>query len=205
MLTVTVNPTSNDLTTASTAQRELSLGQDDLTGLAELITQASFLVASHCSRWHATGHEFGEQTVRQTERLTRPLWSIKLERDLNPAITSITEDGTALTAADYELEGERLYRLDAEGDRTCWPATRIVITYTTGFDLVPGLPPDIERACLLVLQQIIATRTRDPMVRSESVDGVVAISYLDPRAGSEGVGPIAADLLKPWKRKDIIP
>lgn len=201
MLAVTVAPTSTALTTSAAAQRELQLGQSDLDSIAEVIEAASRACAAWCSRDHDTGHEFAAQTVRQTERLLRPVQHIRLDRDLNPAVSSITEDGVALTASDWELDGTILYRLSADA-RTWWPTCTLVITYTTGYSLPASVPRDLERACLHVMAGWMSARGRDPLVRSESVDAVVSMSYLDPRAGMEGIPPQAAGLLTPW-RKDL--
>ena len=196
MLTVTVVPTSLDLTDLTTAQRELALSQADLDGVAALITQASDIVATWCGRQQDSGHEFAAQTVRQTERLTAAAECIILDRDINPAITSVVEGADTLDAADYERDGARLFRLD-DDERIDWPAEKIIVTYTTGYTLLSGLPRAIERATLIVLQQLVASRTRESQVRSESVDGVVAVSYFGER---ESVPQEARDLLAPFRR-----
>lgn len=195
MLTVTTAPTTTDLTDLTTAQRELQLSQADLDGVAALITQASDIVASWCSRQHDTGHEFAAQTVRQTERLAASAGCIILDRDLNPAITSIVEGADTLTGTDYERDGSLLYRLD-DDERIAWPAEKIVITYTTGYALLAGLPRDIERATLLVLQHLISARGENPMERRYD-NGLLSVLYVDPVGG---IPPAAAGLLAPWRR-----
>ena len=196
MLTVTVVPTSLDLTDLTTAQRELKLSQADLEGAAALITEASAIVASWCGRQHDTGHEFAAQTVEQIEEDACGD-SILLDRDINPAITSVVEDGVTLTPdTDFRRDGSRLQRRSG-GRRTAWCAAEVVITYTTGYTLLAGLPREIERATKIVLQQLFASRTRESQVRSESVDGVVAVTYFGER---ESVPQEAQDLLKPFRR-----
>ena len=197
MLTVTVAPTTSDLTTTTVATRELKLGQADQNGLGELITQASAIVAAWCGRQPqgTTYSEFGAQTVRQQERLVEPAECIILDRDLNPAITSVVEGADTLTGSDYELDGSLLYRLE-DDERTSWPAEKIVITYTTGWTLLAGLPPSIERAALIVVAQLVAARGENPMERRFD-NGLVSVSYSDTDGG---IPPAAAGLLAPWRR-----
>ena len=195
MLTVLTPSPTSDLTIAATAARELQLlRQEELDGLGELIGQAS----ATCAGWCGRPEGFGRATVRQTERITTPRNSIILDRDLAPAITSITVDGVALAAADWELDGALLYRLSGDA-RIRWERGVVVVTYAAGFALLADLPPEIERACLLVLAAIHAGRGRDPMQRTEN-NGLVAVSFLDPRPGMESIPPAAAALLSPWRR-----
>lgn len=199
MLTVITPPASSDLTTLETAVRELALTQEaDLTGLEALIRQASAMCGRYCGR----SEGFGRATVRQTERLTRVAHCIILERDLAPTITGITEGGVALAGTDYELDGSLLYRL-AGDRRTTWQPVSVVVTYEAGYSLPASVPGDLERACLLLMQGMFSARGRDPLVRSESADGVGSVSYLDPRAGAEALPPQVAGLLSSWLRVAI--
>jgi hypothetical protein len=194
MITVITPPTTNDLTIAATATRELGLATAP-AGLAELIAQASAICALHCNRPEG----FGAATVRQTERLTCSQHVLVLERDVNPAITGVSVDGVALAGTDYERDGALLYRLSGNF-RIAWPAGVVVVDYTAGYVNLTDLPHDIEAACLLVIAQIHGRRGRDPMLRSEAAEGVGSVSYLDPRTGSEAMPPQAAALLAPYRR-----
>lgn len=199
MLTVITPPASSDLTTVETAVRELALTQEaDLGGLDALIRQASAICARYCGR----SEGFGRATVRQTDRLSRAADCIILERDLAPSIASITEGGVALAGTDYELDGSLLYRL-AGDRRTTWQPAVVVVTYDAGYSLPASVPGDLERACLLLMQGMFSARGRDPLVRSESADGVGSVSYLDPRAGAEALPPQVAGLLSSWLRVAI--
>jgi hypothetical protein len=196
MITVITPPTSNDLTTVAAAQRELQLPVSESTPVIEaLIRQASIMCARYCGR--AEG--FGRATVRQTERLTRGAACIILERDIAPAVAAVTEAGVTLAATDYELDGSLLYRLSGD-HRASWSPATVVVTYAAGLTLPGSVDGDLERACLATMQALYSARGRDPMLRSESADGVGSMSYLDPRAGAEAVPPIAAGLLAPWLR-----
>jgi hypothetical protein len=196
MITVTTPPTTNMLTVLATAARELAIS-DATAGLQELIGQASDACARYCGR--AEG--FGRATVVQTERDVNAA-CIVMERDINPAITSVVEEGTTLAAADYELDGSLLYRL-TDDSRKPWDAAKVVITYAAGYVLLTDTPQDLERACIATLGAIYAGRGRDPRVRSEAADGVGSVSYLDPKAGAEALPVEAAALLGPYRKINL--
>lgn len=192
MLTVLTPPVTGDLTIFATAQRELQLTRpEDVSGLNELIAQASGACANYCCRPEG----FGRATVRQTERLTRWTDCIILDRDLDVAISAVTVDGEALAATDYELDGSLLYRLDADR-RVAWSAGVVEITYQSGYTLLAGLPFDLERACLITLAAIHAGRGGNPMLTRES-NSVTTVAYAETVGG---VPAAAAQLLAPYRR-----
>lgn len=200
MLTVVTPPTTNDLTTIETATRELRLDdhQDNLLGLAELIQKAS----AACAGWCMRPEGFGRATVTQTERLTVSRECIILDRDLNPSITTVVEDGDTLAGSDYEVDDGRLYRLD-DDERIEWPAVKIVITYEAGYldgGELDDLPQEIESACLLTLAAMHQARGENPLVR-RSDNGLLSTS-LAPTNG--GIPDQAAQLLAPFRRWRVL-
>jgi len=191
MITVVTSPTTNALTTVETAQRELRLeGQDDLAGLQELIDKAS----EACAQWCGRPEGFGRSEVTQTVRARNMRGPIILERDLAPAIVSVTLDGEALTADDYESDGALLYRL-VDDERAAWSG-KVVITYEAGFANLTTLPHAIESACLLTLAWMHHLRGENPLERRHD-NGLVSISYMDT---ANGIPPAAAELLGPYRR-----
>ena len=200
MLTIITPAVTGNLTVLATVKAELGItGSADDAYLEAMICQASQMLATFCGR-----RTFGLERVRQTERLNTSPEVIILDRDLNVGLVSVTEDGEALTAADYELDGSLLYRLDG-AERVRWTAGTVVqITYDTGWQLLTdeagvGLPHDLERACLEVIKAGYYARGRDPMLRSESVEGIGSSSYMDPRGGSHGLPPQASALAEPYR------
>lgn len=198
MLTVTVEPTTNDLTEISTVQTELRLtDQGDIEAIPDLIRKASAACAAWCGRTEG----FGRATVVQTERLTFARECIILERDLAPTITSVVEGGDTLAGTDYEVDGALLYRLE-DDERTEWPAEKIVITYDAGFldgAELADLPHEIERACLDVAAHMHNMRGNDPAVRRED-NGLSSWSFADL---DRGIPKSAADLLAPYRKFSI--
>ena len=195
MLTVVTPAVTGDLTVLATVKAELGIqGSAEDAYLSSLICQASGMLAAFCGR-----PSFGTERLRQVERLERPRDAILLKRNLQPRVLSVAEDGTVLPTSVYELSGALLYRLEAD-HRVPWVADRkIEITYDSGYDLLTGLPHDLERACLEVIKATYHARARDPLLRSESVEGIGASAWLDPRTGMEALPPQAAALAAPYR------
>ena len=192
MLEILSPAASGDLTTLAIAKRELGVAdaaQD--ARIADLIREASDLVAQWCNR-----SGFGREALRQTERLASPADALVLQRDLGVLVSSVTEDGVALAAADYERGGVLLYRL--RGDvRVPWTARTVVVEYQAGFALPDEAPPALERACLDLLAGLWHGQGRDPAVRNETTEGVGAVGYFEPRADTL---PLALDRLAALER-----
>lgn len=189
MLSILDPATTNDLTILATLKTELGITDTASDAyLADLIRQASDTVTRYCGR--AT---FNRETVQQTERLTCRRECIVLDRDILPAITSVTEGGTALTADEYELDGSLLYRLCGDV-RICWAACKVVIVYAAGYVSLTDVPYDLERAVLITAAAWHSAKGRDPMLRSETTEGVGATSWI-ATAGMAAMPPQAVSIL----------
>lgn len=199
--TVTVAAATRRLATEAALRVELGSPAEPLAArVDDVLDQASAAVESFC------GRSLARETVSEVFR--QDAWSgidaLHLSRRPIVSMTSITEDGTALDAADREFDPESgmVYRLSSD-ERICWTARKITIVYVAGY-LMPDetgttLPYAITRATLMTAAAMFHAIGRDPALRSESVDGVAAASYLDPRAAALGLPPAAADLLMPFR------
>lgn len=195
-LTVVTAATTRDLTILARMKSDLGLtGTDQDAALADVIREASDAIGRECARPEG----FGRETVAETWRLSAAADCLILTRDIRPAITSVVEDGVTLAAADYQLAGSLLYRLDEDAP-TRWTARKVTVTYAAGYALLSDVPYDLERACLDLAATIWAARGRDRTIRSESVDGVASASYLDPAAGKGGMPLVIADAIAPYRR-----
>ncbi len=178
MLTVITPAASHDLTTVAAVKAELALsGSGDDAWLADTITRASATVRRWCNR------VFAAETVRETYRLARPVPELLLSRLPVVTIASVTVDGSTLASTEYETDTEKgvLYHLDSRRRFLCWSADVIEVEYTAGFTL-PGavgrtLPEDVEKAAIALVKAAYFARTRDPLVKSESVEGVGSTAY----------------------------
>lgn len=178
MLTVITPAPAIDLTTVAAVKAELAVsGSGDDAWLADAITRASATIRRWCNR------VFAAETVRETYRLARPVPELLLSRLPVVTIASVTVDGTALPAPVYEADTEKgvLYHLDSRRRFLCWSGDVIDVEYTAGFAL-PGaagrtLPEDVEKAAIALVKAAYFARTRDPLVKSESIEGVGSTAY----------------------------
>jgi hypothetical protein len=208
-LVVTTPAATRDLTTLARLKAELSI-TDSLsdTLLTNIIREASEAIGSYCSRPEG----FGAETVTETfwltdapylDPTTRGQDVLILARDLVPTIASVTEDGTALVAnTAYLLDGSVLCRVFS-GTMRAWTARQVVVAYSAGYALPGSVPNDLQRAALDLCASMWSSRGRDWTIRSEAVDGVGSVSYLDPRAAAVGLPPTISDRLASWRRINV--
>ena len=174
--------------------------------LNALLLQVSDLIASYCRvpQGGTTPPTLKSETIvetfRRNRRLSRGAWPFVTSEDIyNPIalsrypvyiITSVVADGSPLSASDYELtaaEG-RLYFL-AAGTRAAWTAEKIVVTYSGGLDPVPE---DLKLAAIRIVREQISESSRDPLLRSETIEGIGKIDYwVNAASGSAEGLPIA--------------
>jgi hypothetical protein len=205
ILTITTAATTANqrLCTLAAVKAELGIsGTGEDAALDLLRDSASAAIASWC------GRVLAEEVVQQ---LWRPIcWAevLILRRRPVTAISSITEDGVAVAAGDRELDADAgmLWRL-SDDVRFTWRASKIIASYTAGYRVpdqaTPTLPADIQRAAVLTVAAMYRAKGRDPMLRSVNIPDVGAESYLDPRAGMEGIPPQAAGLLAPYREISV--
>lgn len=194
MLTVLTPATTSDLTVLATVKAEMGItDRASDVALAGFIRQASDVVAKFCNR------VFARETVSQTIRLDHRHDVLILKRFPIASITAIVENDVALGPSDYELNGETgvLQRLHSD-TVTFWPRGKVVVTYTSGFDLPRGLPSGIERAAILLVKSYASGGDRDPMVRSETIDGAGSTDYFS--GGATGLPPEVEGLLIPHRK-----
>jgi hypothetical protein len=200
ILTVVTPATKFDLTVLATVKEELGIATLDTTHdaqLARLIHEASIACATYCDL------VFAEEAVAETFRLTCSTDTLLLARRPVSTVTSIAEDGVALAAADYAVDAVKgfLYRLDGDGGLSTWSGSKIVVTYTGGYALLDSLPRDIERACISLIKTMFFQTTRDPLVRSVDVPGVMAETFWVGSIGDNGaLPPNVTALLNPYRR-----
>ncbi|HEV7458228.1 MAG TPA: hypothetical protein VGN96_15765 [Roseococcus sp.] len=154
----------------------------------------------------------GSRTLAR-ETLREDVWPepgthrIRLSRTPVAAVVSVIEAGATLSADDFAIDAPSgvLRRLSADAPR-CWQGAKVVVEYEAGWllpgvasPLAPNLPAEIETAVIEMVKAAREARGRDPMLRSESVQGVGAVSYLDPARGAEDMPPQAAALLAPYR------
>lgn len=172
MLEIVEANTNRDLTTLAAVKAELGDAGVSDDQLQRFITQASDVIAGYCNR------VFAIETVKETFRFSASAADIMLRRYPVTEIVSVTMNGQSVDAALYQIDRETgiMDRLECQGAAAWWSGS-VVVTYKAGFALPDDLPDGIERACITLVKGYAASGDRDPMVRSETSDGVGSTDY----------------------------
>jgi hypothetical protein len=201
-------PASRRLTTVENVRQDLGLPADtplDAQILRHIDAQSG-RAARYCNR------EFGLHAVR--ERIALPPHgrgeSITLSRGPIAQIVSIMMDGRVLDPSQYEADGLSVYMLSA-GTRSAWSGSILHVAYDAGY-VLPGqdtgdapagaepLPADIERAVILLVGAALSTSRRDPMLKSDRVEGIGQRDYYVQGQNAAMPLPEAEEALRPYRR-----
>jgi hypothetical protein len=203
MLTVTTEAESQDLTALGTVKAELGIldGSKD-EPLTTFIHQASAIAARYCNR------VFGQETVTETFRLVGCRPSLSLTRYPVASVSSVIEGPTGSTTTldtdEYEVDADSglLYRL-SDDCRIDWSATKYVVTYAGGYELLADLPQDIERGVIEIVKLLYHAAARDPLVKSESVSDLGSQDFWVGGFGNDALPPKVTALLDYYRRPCI--
>jgi hypothetical protein len=195
------------LTSESRVRDRLQLSEEAAASpyLLDLIDGASSSIIQHCDR------PFARQGYRQTFREGRP--SALILARWPATIVSVEVDGTALADGDWDLDTGRwhLFRLNSGAAWPWWG--KVSVTYAGGW-IVPEdpafgttlpaerLPADVETACITLVAARHAGRVRDPMLRSETTEGVGSASYI-ATADTGAMPPQVVDALRGYRSAGI--
>lgn len=198
MLTVITPATSTALTTVARATAMIGLDASHAAALALAIPQASQAAVDHCRR------PFAQETVREVFDHPSPR-GVLLARAPATAIASVTRGETALTVDDWRYDPATGLLQPLVGAFVgCWYAAPLTVEYTAGYTLPTDsgtwtLPPAVERAAVLLIGAMLDATERDPLMRSEEIPGVRAVTWWVP--DTKGLpSPEAERLLEPYRR-----
>lgn len=225
MSSVRISPlpeTPYTLADVATLQAELGGTAD---GLAGYLQQATALIETFISR--PLGKADYLDTFRLNGHARR---SLTLGRFPVLSVASLSIDGAdwALDSLDLDPNSGLLYPPGfgcgagaGDGLSTCgyalastpaWCGYRITVGYSAGYvlpgmvdddggaQLPPTLPADLVRACLDTAKALYHARDRDPLVRSETEQGIGSTSWLDPDAAAGGLPRNVAAMLGSYRR-----
>lgn len=170
----------------------------DDTLIGTIIDRVSARAAWYCGLARdATGTPptFGRETLRATYDAAAYAFCAVPERELKlpwrvpvSSITSVTEDGSTVSASEYRLKpGGFLERLDSDGAPSWWSAAKIVVVFVAGWDLsdMANVPPEVQGAIIDQVKAEYLAADRDPAVASEAVPDVYSARF--NVAGSEAM------------------
>lgn len=197
MFTVTTAATSTDLTTLAAVKLDLGIiGTDEDVYISSQIPRITSAIVSYLNIAQASdgtntvGRETLTETFRQKDayRFGDGIRDVNVEKLILSrypvtSIVSVVENGITLDPSLYEIDGSTgiILRFDSIGYQRNWCFRKCVVTYIAGW-LLPGdsgstLPHDIENAAICLLKSTRAARTRDPLVKSEDIPGVLSTTY----------------------------
>lgn len=215
--TISTAASATDLTTLDTVKTALGItNNDDDAYFNLLIPQVSAQICTYLGVPRAQDGTvtLGQETVVETFRLTRDEEYLILSRWPVISISQILEDDAdaadALEADEYEFNGVtgELWRLDGNDNRIEWCAYKAQITYVAGW-VLPGdsgtrtLPQEIEDAAISMISMARSARTRDPFVRSETVEGIGRTDYGFGGTDKGDLPPAIAAKLDPFRNIQI--
>lgn len=205
MIEIIAAATNRKLTTLAAVKADLGLtGAEEDARLDALIEQYSAAMVGWC------GRPFALETLRETAFSRTATDGLMLSRWPIVSIASITVDGTAVAAEAYTVDstGGLVYQRQSGHCGFWWPRGETVATYSAGY-VLPGedertLPHDVERAAIMLVKAAFLASDRDPLVRSDSVDGVGTTTWF-PTLGTAGDAmPLEVQgLLAPYRHPGI--
>lgn len=167
-----------DLTTAATVEAYLGMTADEGGTRLDTIVSA---VSEAMQRWMGRTIVAAAYTGEKHDGDGEHDYILPIHAPVN-SITSISLDGTALTASDYELESGVgrwpviYYTPGGATTPSAWPAGRrnIVLAYNGGFSTVPK---DLEQAAIEQAAYVWNRKQRIGQ-RTKAVGGDVSETYL---------------------------
>ncbi len=115
------------------------------------------------------------------------------------SIASVTIDGDAVDAADYEVNGRNLYAL-SDDERTEWDSGKITVVYLAGFSTAPD---DLKLAASKLVTATNAESGRDPSLKREDIPGVLEQEFWVAPSGDPFLSREIADLLSPYVERFV--
>lgn len=177
-------------------------GTDNDAALTKLGLQVSDAVSSACG---IVGDGVEIPTLKSedlldTFRISTRTMSVTLSRRFVTDIAEVLVGETALGAANYELERSTgvLRYLDDQWREIPFPFGRVAVSYTAGLITIPE---GLKLATSTLLVEAWSSTFRDPLLRSESHEGLGSSSfYKSSIASPEGWPKAVSDMLVPYRR-----
>lgn len=172
MRSLVITTPATDLALLTIDEMRFAAGVKNGSRDAELRALESRVAASIMSECNIAIGVGAEPTLRSetvTETIYSPYGSIlTLGRRHNVALSSVTLDGSAVSASDYVVDAEKGMMSKLQAGYPChWSGQVAAIVYTAGFATVPG---DLKQAALDCFRSFLAESTRDPSLKSVSQD-----------------------------------
>lgn len=190
---------SQDLTDRFTVKLDLGINDGNSDDQIDLwIPQASAIISAYCDR------VFRLESLVETFRLPRAERShreLRLSRYPVGEVTAVTEDGTALIEADFEVEPTMglLHRLSNDCPIS-WCARKVVVEYDAGYADIADVPLQLQKACIALVRYMRTSGPRDATLKRVKIEGISEREYWVPPSGDPFIPGDVAELLLPFRR-----
>ncbi|MUZ53031.1 hypothetical protein GOZ97_07435 [Agrobacterium vitis] len=203
--TIVTAASSYDLATLADVKAELSITDTDSDALlGRYIRASSKAIEQYCNRVFAREtikDEFWPDREPYAFQLTTTLKSLQLSRWPVGAVTSVTENGVALTEnTEFRVENVAgaLWRLDDLAYPNVWRSWPIIAIYDGGYQ---DIPDDVQDAAIRLVKARYLARGRDPFLKSEDIPGVRSVQYWVATGDDAGnLPPDVSDILSNYRQ-----
>ncbi len=202
ILTVTTAATDLLLLTEAEARAATGVASGRDADILRLRKTVSAAITSRCNVWEdgAVPPTLRLETLSQQNRLEYPVEQIRLVRRPVVEVVSVTEDGTAVDATDYEIDPSTglLLRLCSDYPAFWYACNKAVIAYRAGWATVPE---NLRAAAMRFATAVWTRATRDPNLRSITIPDVITKDYWvapsDDPLFSRDMEELLADYINP--------
>ena len=193
-----------DLITLDDLKLELGItGTAEDAALQARITRLSDQIAEYCDRIFALIEVEETFAFNSAARMCphggpQPIPLVLMQYPVTE-IATLTRDGVAIDAAEYDLNS-------ASG--LLWPRAgqwsgRIVATYSGGYSLPEGAPATLQSAVIEAVRQRRAFSGRDPSIREIGHDITRVGYYSEPLNSSHGLAQSVTDAIDLYRRQYV--
>ncbi len=139
-----------------------------------------------------------QETCNDVFRARRLSETLMLSRRPVTSIISVTIDGEALDADEYEVDPATGLLTRLSDDRPiCWPCGKIEVQYIAGYATAPD---DLKLAASKLATSLNAENAKDPGLKREKVDGVGELEYWVAPSSDPLLTNEISQLLAPYRQ-----
>lgn len=194
-----VTTPATELSLLTIAELRAAVGVTDSSRDAELLILGRGLSASVARQCNLVSDGVNPPTLLQETCTEIFRWAgcgpLRLARRPVTSVTSVTVDGTAVDAADYEIVGGRdLYRLSSDA-LSYWAAGKITVVYLAGYVTAPD---DLKLAAKKLATALAAETARDPSLKRVEIPGVSTHEYWVAPSDDPLLSKEISDLVAPY-------
>jgi hypothetical protein len=178
--TFTVTTPAENLSLLTTEELRAAVGVTDSSqdaALSALGLRLSTSIARQCGVASDGVHPATllSETCSEVFRPARQNQDLVLARRPVSEITAVSENGTVLDVADYEIRGGSGILTRLSGDRFSWfPCGKITVVYVAGFDKAPD---DLKLAATKLATALYSETARDPNLKRVDIPDVEMREY----------------------------